>query len=172
MEAEVHEMTMFKLTWAPYVYTNGYEQTGEEQVLATGTEEECRAAWDRFVSEQRFYGVDKTPDKYASVGLLAKLGTLFSISVGRMGRLVLSLAPELTRNPVFEVRPAAERDAWVPAGDTQAEAEVTMRRMGDGPGRLLILRNNGIGELSVWQANSLGYLDFKGTHEQFYGTRP
>lgn len=69
----------------------------------------------------------------------------------------------------YEVRPAAEQNRWVEAGESMDDAEAVMRKMGDGPGRLLILRNNFNGSLSVWSANGLGYLDFKGTHEQFYG---
>ena len=164
-------MTMHKLTWTPYVrLAEGWPLSdGTPEVLATGTLEECKAAWTAKATELRLSVESRDPDRYGAIGLLAKKGTIAALSVIGRGSLDLSLAPELTEDAVFEVRPAAERDAWVPAGSTQVEAEVTMRRMGDGPGRLLILRNNGIGELTVWQANSLGYLDFKGTHEQFYG---
>lgn len=164
--------SIFKLVFTPYMYEGGFERKGTPETLAAGTLEKCRSAWTTFVTNGHFYGVEATPERYEAIGLLHKLGVRYSVSIGRTGLLALWTAPELVEDPSYSVRPAAERDAWVSAGDTLEDAETVMRNMGESDSRLLILRNNENGALAVYQANGLGYLDFKGTHEQFYGVRP
>lgn len=165
------EETPFTLTFMPDQRSEGFERAGRPLRLDKGTLEKCMKGWGRFVSANGFYGVDTDPSRYEAIGLVAKLGTRFSLHIGGHGRLAVSVAPDLTVDPTYEVRPAAERDGWVPAGHTIDDAEIQMRRMGDGPARLLILRNNENGALAVYQANRLGYLDFKGSHDSFYGVR-
>lgn len=151
----------------PYQFTFQPTDNGPLEVLATGTLAECQFAWTATVTG--FYSQDYT--KCPTIGLLAKLGHLYSFHEGGKGSYRISLAPELTENPTYEVRPASHA-TWTPAGETLAEAEVAMRRMGKGPSDLLILRNNFNNSLFVYETNSLGYLTPKGTYEQFYGNTP
>jgi hypothetical protein len=129
----------------------------------TGTLAECITAWEETV--RGFY---RDYTKCPSIGLLAQKGNVYSYHHGGKGSYTIRIAPELTENPTYEVSPGLF-DTPTPAGHTIAEAEVVMRRMGEGPGRLLILTNRENGSRYVYEANSLGYLDSKGTYERFFG---
>jgi hypothetical protein len=156
-------MPIHQFVFQPTTRGPNIRDDGPEQVLTTGTLEQCQAAWSSTVTGH-YRGFEKCP----AIGLLADLGNRYSFHQGGKGSYTIRVMPELTENPVYEVRPANETD-WRPAGDSLEEAEVVLRRMGTGAGRLLVLRNNFNGSLAVYEANDLGWMDFKGTYESFYG---
>lgn len=158
-------MTIYKFTFQATTPGINSRDTGPLQVLATGRLDECQQAWRDTVT-----GYYRDYTKCPSIGLLASKGYVFGFHEGGKGSWSISLAPELTKDPTYEVRPAVSVDDWTPAGHTMAEAEALMRHMGEGSSRLLILRNNFNGSQFVYEANGLGYLDGKGTYESFYGS--
>jgi hypothetical protein len=159
-------MTVYQFVFQPTTRAPSIRDDGPEQVLATGTLAECQQAWrDNVTGHYRDY------EQCESIGLLYNLGNIYSFHQGGSGSYSIRMAPELTENPTYEVRPAADA-TWTPAGETLAEAEVAMRRMGKGPSDLLVLRNNFNNSLFVYETNNLGYLTPKGTYEQFYGSTP
>ena len=158
-------MTVYQFIFQPTAGgTVNIHDDGPEQVLATGTIEECQRAWqDTVTGHYRNYLA------CPSIGLLADKGNIYSFHEGGKGSYSIRLAPELTVDPTYEVRPADSTE-WTPAGHTMNECEALMRRMGNGAGRLLILRNNFNGSQAVYEANDIGWMSFKGTFESFYGS--
>jgi hypothetical protein len=157
-------MTIHQFVFQPTTRGPNIRDDGPEQVLATGTLAECQQAWrDTVTGHFRDY------EQCVSFGLLYSLGNICSFHQGGKGSYTIRLAPELTENPTYEVRPASDTD-WTAAGNTMHEAEAQLARMGKSAGRLLVLRNNFNGSQAVYEANEVGWLDFKGTYENFYGS--